>query len=39
MNLAEAPQTLIEETRKFINAELDHLNLKCLYLDKSTPRP
>ena len=37
MSLAEAPQTLIKEARKSVNAELDNVNLKCLYLDVSMP--
>ena len=37
MNPAGEAHALTEAAREFINAELDNLNLKCLYLDVSTP--
>ena len=37
MNPARVAQALTEAAREFINAQLDNVNLKCLYLDVSTP--
>ena len=37
MNPAGEAQVLTEAVREFINAKLDNMNLKCLYLDVSTP--